>query len=123
MLKSSNKGQFYILLAVVIVGFFFLLSKYVNPYSFIDTSKPITDDEIFFLNNIKDKSEKIVLESAPSHLNMNLNNFTKTAKDLAEDIGYIFAMSHRIHPNQVNFTIALISEKYVLNSTFLTPRP
>ena len=125
MHNSSNKGQFYVLTSVVIVGFFFLLSKYVNPYSFIDSSKSITDDEIFFFNNVRDKAEKAVMVSGldDSTLNRNLNNFGTLAKDTAGEKGYIFLVRHRIDPVRVNFTMFLISDKYTLNSSFTINRP
>lgn len=129
MRNSLSKGQFYLLTAVVLVGFFFLLSKYINPYAFIDSSKPISDDEIFFFNNVKDTAEKTVsLHYGPvlgidQKLKSDLDALVERETDLAGEKGYIFLMSHDVRPNRVNFLMALVSDKYILNSTFSVVRP
>jgi hypothetical protein len=123
MRSTLNKGQFYVLTAVVIVGFFFLLSRYVSPYSFIDTSTAITDDEIFFFNNMRNKAEKTVQESESNELVNNLNNFTELSEKAGEKAEHIFVITYTLDSTDVNFDMSLITDKYTLNSSFSVPRP
>jgi hypothetical protein len=122
MLSSSSKGQFYVLTAVVVVGFFLLLSRYIGPYSFIDSSRSVTDDEIFFFNNVKDKAEETVSLSNSTTLLPNLQNFTAIAKSEAARKGYIFVIGYDINLGDVDFEMGLVTDKYLLNSTFSVPR-
>ncbi|OGI15922.1 hypothetical protein A3K63_01025 [Candidatus Micrarchaeota archaeon RBG_16_49_10] len=123
MRSSLGKGQFYLLTAVVIVGFFFLMSKYINPYSFIDSSQAVIDDEIFFFNNLRNQAERVVKLSNDTTLAPNLESFSDIADEVAQEKHYIFSMNYTVRPSDVDFVMALVSEKYSLDSSFTVVKP
>ena len=120
---SSKKAQFFILTTVVIVGVFYTLSKYINPYAFIDTSKPASGSETFFFDNIKEKAIKTVEISSADDLEDNLGNYTQFIKKMASDKGYSLNFDYEILTTTVNFQILLTSERMTLKTNFKANRP
>lgn len=124
MLSFSNrKGQFFILTAVVIVGVFYILSKYINPYSFIDTSEQADSGEVFFFNNIMEKTNKTVQISNPDALGMNLASFRTFAQQVATGKGYKLTYNYNISSSKVDVFMVLESQKYTLMGNFTVRRP
>ena len=119
---SNKKAEFFILTSVVIISVFYALSKYINPYAFIDTSKAVDGGEIFFFNNVKEKAIKTVEISAPSELEDNLEEYKNFVEGVAAKKGYTLTFDYVIHSTQVNVTMVLISEKYTLRAGFVIPR-
>jgi len=119
---SNKKAEFFILTSVVIISVFYALSKYINPYAFIDTSKAVDGGEIFFFNNVKEKAIKTVEISAPSELEDNLEEYKNFVETVAGKKGYTLSFDYVIHSTQVNVTMVLISEKYTLRAGFVIPR-
>ena len=68
----SKKAQFFVLTTVVIVGVFYSLSRSIDPYTFVDTSKAAYGGEILFFDNVKDKAIETVIISASDELLTNL---------------------------------------------------
>ena len=125
MLNLSNKkAQFFILTTVVIVGVFYTLSKYINPYAFIDTSRVVYGSETFFFDNVKDKAEKTVKISLPDdgNLTANLGNYKTFVEKMASDEGYNFNFNYNVSPSKVDFDMILISERMTLKSNFTVNR-
>ncbi|MEM5777123.1 MAG: hypothetical protein QXJ06_01605 [Candidatus Aenigmatarchaeota archaeon] len=125
MHNLSNKAQFFILTAVVFAGFFYMLSKYITPYSFIDTSKYVSSQEIFLFNNIKEKAiktVKITQQNNPDGLVDNLITYREYAQKIARDNGYILFFEFDVNKETVDFNITLSSEKITLTSSFIVPR-
>ncbi|MCD6226828.1 MAG: hypothetical protein J7J93_03510 [Candidatus Aenigmarchaeota archaeon] len=114
----GNKAQFFILTTVVIVGVFYTLSKYINPYSFIDTSKAAEQGEYFFFDNIQGKAVKTIELSNPDNLNDNLAAYKNFAENMAAENGYILDLNYTIVTNQVIIDMFMISEKITLKSSF-----
>lgn len=125
MLNFSNKkAQFFILTAVTIIGVFYGLSKYLNPYSFIDTSKAVQGNEVFFFNNVKDKAIKTVeIGGTDEELKDHLNLYKNFVEDVARDYGYILNFNYRIYADRVDFSMYLQSQKVRLYSDFSVNRP
>ncbi|MEM5801144.1 MAG: hypothetical protein QW350_01345 [Candidatus Aenigmatarchaeota archaeon] len=125
MLSLSNKAQFFILTAVVFAGLFYTLSKYITPYSFIDTSKYAYYQEIFIFNNIKEKAIKtveITQKNNPDDLFNNLKAFRDYSQKVARDNGYILFFEFDNTTTTVSFNITLSSEKITLTTSFTIPR-
>ncbi|MEM5776839.1 MAG: hypothetical protein QXJ06_00125 [Candidatus Aenigmatarchaeota archaeon] len=121
MLSLSNKAQFFVLTAVVFAGFFYMLSKYITPYSFVDTSKYANSPEIFLFNNIKAKAIKTVRltqQNNPNDLVNNLIIYRNYAEKIARDNGYILFFEFDNTTTTVSFNITLASERMVLSSSF-----
>ena len=123
MLKLSNKAQFFILTAVMIVGVFLTLSKYVNQYSFIDTSTAAEGAEIFMFQNIVEKANKTVQISNQATITNNLSKYKNFAQKVSSDRGYILSFDYTIVGDKVNFNITLISSKYSLTKSFTETVP
>jgi hypothetical protein len=120
---SSKKAQFFILTTVVIVGVFYTLSRYINQYAFVDTSRSAVGSEGFFLDNAKDKAIKTVEISAPTELSQNLGTYKNFVERMASDKGYNFVFNYVVGLNEVNVTMVLVSEKMTLKSSFIVLRP
>jgi len=58
------KAQFLVITAFVIVSIFYLVSKWMQPYTIPDTSEIVLAEEPFVFNNIKEKALDIVATSA-----------------------------------------------------------
>jgi len=124
MLNSFNKkAEFFILTTVVIVAVFYALSRYINPYAFIDTSKAVEGGEIFFFDNVKDKAIKTVEISNPSDLNINLKTYKNFVEQLASDKGYNMVFNYTVNVTEVNMYMVLSSQRYTLLSNFTVSRP
>jgi len=126
MLNLSNKkAQFFILTTVVIVGVFYTLSKYINPYAFLDTSKAATGGETFFFDNVKEKAIKTVKISPRDDGNLtdNLQEYKEFVEKMASDNGYNFNFDYEVLPNTVKFDMILTSERMALKANFTENRP
>lgn len=123
MLNLSSKAQFFLLTAVIIAGFFYTMSKYINPYSFIDTSKTAEAKEIFFFNNVKDKAIKTVQISQPDDLENNLLTYKNYVEDIARDNGYVLSFNYNNTSTTVGINMLLQSERMKLTSDFIVNRP
>lgn len=120
--SSGKKAQFFILTTVVIVGVFYVLSKYLTPYSFIDTSRAVEDGEIFFFNNVKEKAVKTIEISVPAELRDNLEEYKQFVEDMAGEKGYDLSFDYNPRPLEVDIDMILLSQKYTLKSSFTVPR-
>jgi len=126
MLSLSNKkAQFFILTTVVIVGVFYTLSKYINPYSFVDTSQAVIGGEESFFDNVKEKANKTVTISSTNTdaLKNNLYNYRNFVKRIASDKGYDLTFNYTVADSTVNFRMILVSPKVTLKSNFIVSRP
>ncbi len=122
---SSRKAQFFILTTVVIVGVFYTLSKYINPYAFVSTSEPIIGGEESFFDNVKDKAIKTVSISSRDDINLktNLETYKKFVINMSSEKGYDLTFNYTIRTNNVTFDMVLLSQKTTLVSKFIVPRP
>ena len=122
---SSKKAEFFILTTVVIVGVFYTLSKYINPYAFIDTSTAVEGDEIFFFDNVKEKAVKTIKISDQSNLVNNLGTYKDYVEDLSSEKGYsmVFNYKYNTTTNTVSFYMSLTSQEYTLKANFTEPGP
>jgi len=121
--SSSKKAQFFILTTVVIVGVFYTLSKYINPYAFIDTSKAVSGSETFFFDNVKEKAIKTVQISTETELESNLNQYKIFIEGMASDKGYSLNFDYEVLENTVEFNMVLTSERMTLKADFTEDRP
>lgn len=75
-LLNSNKGQFFILSAFLIITMLYLISKWMQPGAIIDTSKVVVQEDFFILNNIVEKGKQTVeLSDSCEELNFNLEEY------------------------------------------------
>jgi hypothetical protein len=118
---SSRKAQFFVLTTVVIVGVFYTLSKYINPYAFVDTSRAASGSETFFFDNVKEKAIKTVNISSPGDLESNLARYKNFVENMASEKGYKLIFNYTIGVNDVGVNMILVSEKMTLKSNFNIP--
>lgn len=121
---SSRKAQFFILTTVVIVAAFYTLSKYINPYVFVDTSRAGVGSETFFFDNVKDKAIKTVEISLDDDtiLKDNLLEYKNFVERMAGEKGYNLVFNYTVETNTVNMTMVLMSQKYTLKGNFIVER-
>jgi hypothetical protein len=118
---SSRKAQFFVLTTVVIVGVFYTLSKYINPYAFVDTSRAASGSETFFFDNVKEKAIKTVNISSPGDLESNLARYKNFVENMASEKGYKLIFNYTIGTSDVDINMILVSEKITLKSNFNIP--
>ena len=123
--SSSRKAQFFILTTVVIVGVFYTLSKYINPYAFVSTSEPIIEGEVSFFDNVKDKAIKTVTISSrdDATLKDNLKKYKNFVINMSSEKGYDLSFSYTVELTNVSVSMVLLSQKTTLTSKFTIPRP
>jgi len=119
----NKKAQFFILTSVVIVIVFYTLSKYINPYSFIDTSKAAENDDVFFFENVKEKAVKTVKISVPLNLENNLGEYDNFVENMASEKGFNLAFGYDVLSDKVDFSMVLTTERSTLTSSFSVNRP
>jgi hypothetical protein len=123
--SSSRKAQFFILTTVVIVGVFYTLSKYINPYAFVSTSEPVVGGEESFFDNVKEKAIKTVTISSTNTtiLRDNLENYKIFVMNMSSEKGYDLTFNYTVGKTNVNISMVLVSQKTTLNSKFTILRP
>ena len=119
----NKKAEFFILTTVVIVAVFYTLTKYINPYAFIDTSTASEGGEIFFFDNVKDKAIKTLQISNPDNFFDNLNTYKNFVDSLASEKGYNMVFTYKNTTRKVDFYMLLTSQKYTLKANFTAPVP
>jgi len=58
-----KKAQFFVLTGFVIASVFYLVGKWLAPYTIIDTSTVAMSEELFVFNNIKQEASRITKDS------------------------------------------------------------
>lgn len=98
-LLKSKKAQFFVLSALVIVSIIYFVSKWVEPYTIIDTSSIVLSEEIFVFNNIKEKSMTTVKISRNCNdLRYSLEEFEYFVKDYSNRKNYKIDFDYAISP-------------------------
>lgn len=96
MLKSK-KGQFFVLSAFVIVSILYFVSRWMEPYTIIDTSQVVLIEEPFVFNNIKEKVEYAILGSKScGELKYNLEEYKIFVESYAMEKGYDVDLNYSI---------------------------
>jgi len=92
-LVRSRKAQFLILSGFVIVGILYIIGRWIEPPTIVDTSSVALMEEPFIFNNVKEKAIQVVKFSKTcEELSYNLDEYHKFVKDyvLAKKIDIIF---------------------------------
>lgn len=80
---SSQKAQFFILSAFIMITILFVVSQFIQPAGIFDTSSAVLADDIYTFNNIKEKAVSVVkLSESCSDLGFNLNEY----KDFLQNV-------------------------------------
>jgi hypothetical protein len=88
-LLRSRKAQFFLLSAFAIVTIAFFVSKWIEPYTIIDTSSVILNEETFLFNNIKEKSEEVIKGGKScEELKYNLEEYKNFVEDYTSKKNY-----------------------------------
>ena len=83
-LSNFKKGQFLIITSLVMVTIFYLVSRWMDPFTIPDTAQIILQEEPFIFNNIKDESLQLVNKSKSCEvLIQNLNEYETYLEDYA----------------------------------------
>lgn len=82
--KKFTKAQFFLLTGFVITSVFFLVSRWMEPYTIIDISRVAMNNEPFIFSNIKQEALDIMAESKSCFdLVNNLEEFETYVEDYA----------------------------------------
>ena len=115
--EKRHKAQFFVLNAFAIITVFFLISRFIEPFTIIDTSQVPLMDEIFIFNNIKEKTRVVVTESKTcADLAYNLQEYKNFVENYALEKGYKLTYSY------IYFECPTQSLTIQLNMTLQSPR-
>ena len=98
-IKLSQKAQFFVLSALIIVGILYFISQWLEPYTIIDTSAVATSDELFIFNNIKSKAKETVrISKSTEELTYNLQEYKNFIENYAFEKGKLYLSYEIISP-------------------------
>lgn len=131
-LLKSRKAQFFIISAFTIVTILYFISKWMEPYTIIDTSSIAGMEEPFIFNNIKEKAEYTIKGSKNCEdLKYNLQEYKFFAENYVLEKGYNLDLNYTVancpeevvpappgSPTVVAFKMTLISPAAYLRSEF-----
>ncbi|MBU5689547.1 MAG: hypothetical protein QXM68_01550 [Candidatus Aenigmatarchaeota archaeon] len=126
MLNLSNKAQYFIIASVILAGFFYTLSRFLNPSSFVDNSKSATANEILLFNNFKEKTIKAVQVSDSINrddLETNLVTYRNYIQKIARENGYNLFFEFVNTTTNVSVNMTLKSDRMMMNTSFVIHRP
>lgn len=104
---SSKKAQFMIVTALTMISIFYLISRWLEPYSLLDTAEIVLIEEPFVFNNIKEKALDIV-------------NSSESCTDLVNNLGEykIFVEDYAFRKLVVYFDYTLETPCYEYDPRF-----
>jgi hypothetical protein len=117
--RSSKKGQWFLVSAVIISGAFLLISIIFKDYLFLDQSSVARMNEDFYFNNINEQLNSIVAiygYADCSNLNEKLDEFAFFSKEKMAEKGYYLYVSKNIDCVQqtATFGVLLASDRMVV---------
>ena len=96
---KSRKAQFFILSAFAIITAIYFISKWIEPYTIIDTSSVALMEEPFIFNNIVEKADQTVLISKSAEdLNYNLEEYKSFVLSYVLSKGYSLSFDYDFYP-------------------------
>lgn len=96
-LLKSKKAQFFILSAFAIITILYLISRWIEPYTIIDTSSVVFQEAPFIFNNIKEKIAATVIGSKSCEdVRFNLEEYKNFIKSYALEKGYDLELNYTI---------------------------
>ena len=124
-LLKSKKAQFFILSAFAIVSILYLVSRWIEPYTIINTSEMVLNEELFVFNNIIEKIKKTVdISINCEEYKLNIDEYRNFVTDYASKKNLRLNFDRQIiepcNDNilETKFNITLTSEKMILNKEF-----
>ncbi len=125
----NRKAQFFVLTVFAIISSFYLLSKWIEPGTVIDTSSIVLAEEPFVFANIVEMARKtVVISESCEGLVNNIEEFVYFAKKFTVEKGQLL-ISYELEspcrlpngqqvPTVVDFNITLTSPRMTINSNF-----
>lgn len=131
-LLRSRKAQFFVLSAFAIVTVIYFISRWVEPYTIIDTSAVVLMEEPFIFNNIVEKAnETIYISKSVNDTKYNIEEYKQFVEEYAlrKNLKITFDISGLTYsspPNPPKVTgsifIQIISPRMTINRTLLVSR-
>lgn len=125
---SSRKAQFFVLSAFAIVSVLYFISRWIEPYTIIDTSAVVLMDEPFIFNNIKEKAVEVVeISKDCDELAYNLEEYENFVKDFTSaknlDLTFTYDITEPCDTDlETSFDISLVSPTAKLESSFVATK-
>ena len=128
-LLSSRKAQFFILSAFAIVSVLYFVSRWIEPYTIIDTSAVALREEPFVFNNIREKAVELVETTKNcDELAYNLDEYKNFVKDFASmknlDLTFNYTIDAPCSDSvlRTTFYMKLVSSTMRLESSFVATK-
>jgi len=121
-LLKSKKAQFFVLSAFAIVSIIYFVSRWMEPYTIIDTSSAASIEEPFIFNNIVEKTnETIYISKSSDDLQYNIEEYKNFVEDYAssKNLQIIFDTSKLTigNPTTGSIFIQISSPRMTINKT------
>jgi hypothetical protein len=126
-LLRSRKAQFFVLSAFAIVTVIYFISRWIEPYTIIDTSAVVLMEEPFIFNNIVEKAnETVYISRSPEELRYNIEEYKQFVEEYAlrKNLKITFDISNLSFGNTTagSIFIQLSSPRMTINRTLLVSR-
>jgi hypothetical protein len=125
---KRRKAQFFVLSVFTIVGILYLISSWIQPFTIIDTSAAILNEEPFVFNNFKEKAITTVNNSKNCEdLFYNLDEYSNFIQNFASGKNLKLVFYYAIPDCQsiskgtempIPFNMTLTSSKFYITSNF-----
>jgi len=123
-LLRSRKAQFFVLSAFAVVTILYFVSRWIEPYTIIDTSSVVLHDESFIFNNIVEKTNEIIsISKSPEDLSFNIQEYKNFVEQyaLSKNLKLTFDVSQLVigNPTTGSIFIQMSSPRITMNRTLL----
>lgn len=121
----NKKAQFFVLSAFAIISIIFFVSRWIEPFTIIDTSAIALTEEPFVFNNIVEKAQATVTSSKDcDDLKFNLEEYKNFAREFVSKKNYQLIFDYVVDCEgssaDVNFkNITLLSPRAVIQKSFV----
>lgn len=96
-LSRSNKGQWYIISAVIASGALLTIAIIFKSYFVVDSSKVALMDETYHFNVFKNGLQRTIQLSSCSELDRNLREFIQFSRQKMAQKGYLLTIFYTIN--------------------------
>jgi hypothetical protein len=127
-LLKSRKAEFFVVSTVAIVSILFVLSKYMGPQTFVDTSSAVLNEPFIFDNIIEKAKETVRISKNCEELAYNLDEYKNFVEkffikqNIKVEFNYTILEPCIDTELRTSFTVQLLSSRVRMSKTFIATK-